>query len=395
MELTAKQQEGLKICIERYVCGEIYTCIGGYAGSGKSTLVRFIINALGVDPELEVAYVAYTGKAAKVLSEKGNPNATTIHKLIYKARQMPNGKYIYSLVPKTELINKYKVIVVDEVSMVPLQMWIELLSYGIYILACGDPGQLPPVDKDADNHVLDKPHVFLDEIMRQAQESEIIKLSMDIREGKPLKPFKGKEVHIIKKEDLVTGMYTWTDQVLVGTNAQRIAINTQMREMAGRGPAPEIGDKVISLHNHWDCYSDFSAPLTNGTIGYIHDFTLRSIWLPKYIHEGKIDILDITLKDENEGIFENLPLDYQCLKTGEKVLGPRQEYQLKKNKNYEGPIPMDFSYAYAITTHKAQGSEWDKVLIIEEKFPFDPEEHKRWLYTAVTRAAKKVVLVLK
>ena len=109
---------------------------------------------------------------------------------------------------------------------------------------------------------------------------------------------------------------------------------------------------------------------------------------------GKV-ILDIALKDESEGIFENLPLDYQCLKTGEKVLGPRQEYQLKKNKNYEGPIPMDFSYAYAITTHKAQGSEWDKVLIIEEKFPFNPEEHKRWLYTAVTRAAKKVVLVLK
>ena len=108
-----------------------------------------------------------------------------------------------------------------------------------------------------------------------------------------------------------------------------------------------------------------------------------------------LDILDIALKDESEGIFENLPLDYQCLKTGEKVLGPRQEYQLKKNKNYEGPIPMDFSYAYALTYWKAQGSEWNKVLIFEENFPYDKEIHTKALYTAVTRACEKCVLVLK
>ena len=54
---------------------------------------------------------------------------------------------------------------------------------------------------------------------------------------------------------------------------------------------------------------------------------------------------------------------------------------------------MEFTYGYAVTTHKAQGSEWDKVLILEEKFPFEKEEHARWLYTAVTRASEKLVLV--
>ena len=394
MELTRKQQEGLEIAIQRYLLDLPYTCIAGYAGSGKSTLVRFIIEALPLEPK-EVAYVAYTGKAAKVLAEKGNPNATTIHKLIYKAKQMPNGSYRYSPVPKIELIQKYKVIIVDEVSMVPKQMWEQLLSYGIYIIACGDPGQLPPIDKDADNHVLDLPHVFLNEIMRQAQESEIIKLSMDIREGKPLRPFVGKEVQIIKKSDLVTGMYTWADQILVATNAQRVSINNQMREMAGRGPEPEIGDKVISLRNHWENFSDLGAPLTNGTIGYLHNFESKQIYLPAYIYKGAISVLSSSVIDEAEGIYDNLPIDLKCLKTGEMTLEPRQEYQLRKNKDYAGPIPMDFSYAYAITVHKAQGSEWDNVLIVEEKFPFDPEEHRRWLYTAVTRAAKKVVLVLK
>ena len=69
--------------------------------------------------------------------------------------------------------------------MLPTDMWNLLLSHHIYILACGDPEQLPPINPKDNNHVLDNPHVFLDEIMRQAQESEIIRLSMHVREGHP------------------------------------------------------------------------------------------------------------------------------------------------------------------------------------------------------------------
>ena len=67
MELTAKQEQGLKIAVERYKNKERYTVIAGYAGSGKSTLIKFIISALRVHPEEEVCYVAFTGKAATVL----------------------------------------------------------------------------------------------------------------------------------------------------------------------------------------------------------------------------------------------------------------------------------------------------------------------------------------
>ena len=120
MELTAKQETALKLAVARYNLGMPYTVISGYAGSGKSTLVKFIISALNI-PEERVAYVAYTGKAANVLKNKGCPNATTAHKLLYHARQTASGHYVFT--PKKVLDDDYKLIVVDEVSMLPQELW--------------------------------------------------------------------------------------------------------------------------------------------------------------------------------------------------------------------------------------------------------------------------------
>jgi exodeoxyribonuclease-5 len=238
MTLTAKQQEGLNVAVSRYREGKPWTCIAGYAGSGKSTLVKFIIDALDVDKS-QVCYVAFTGKAASVLKQKGCPNATTAHKLIYKARPKSDGTFIFTPKDKIDLMI-YKVIVVDEVSMLPKTMWNKLIEYGIYVIALGDPGQLPPVSKDEDNHVLDNPHVFLDEIMRQAQESEIIRLSMHVREGKPLSTFEqtGAQVQIFTQDQVVSGMYDWADQILCATNAKRTEINNFVRQQKGFGKEP-------------------------------------------------------------------------------------------------------------------------------------------------------------
>ena len=85
-------------------------------------------------------------------------------------------------------------------------------------------------------------------------------------------------------------------------------------------------------------------------------------------------------------------LDYNALAYGTKFLDNRQEYLLSKKT---GSAPYEFVYGYGITTHKAQGSEWPRVLVFEERFPFAQEEHKRWLYTACTRASEKLVLVTK
>jgi exodeoxyribonuclease-5 len=392
MILTAKQEEGLKIAVERFKNHEPYTCISGYAGTGKSTLIKFIIAALDIPPE-EVSYVAYTGKAAQVLKQKGCPNPVTAHKLLYKAKPMPNGTYKF--VPKP--VSDYRIIVVDEISMLPKEMWQQLLSHRIHVLATGDPFQLPPIDKDSDNHVLDHPHIFLDEIMRQAYDSEIIRFSMWIREGKPIHEFpaSGQQVMMVKSNQIVTGMYEWADQILCATNAKRNAINQFMREIKGFGPEPEVGDKIISLRNQWDFLSndwEDPAPLTNGTIGTIETAMRRDITVPFWICDKKIPVLNTTMIDENGDKFDYIPIDYTSLTTGEKFLTGKQEYQMRKSDKCGDP-PFEFSYAYGITCHKAQGSEWGKVMVYEERFPFDKTEHARWAYTAATRASEKLVWV--
>ena len=396
MILTKKQEEGLKIAVERFRNHEKYTCIAGYAGSGKSTLIKFIISALEVDQESEVAYVAFTGKAANVLQTKGCPNATTAHKLLYKARPLPNGNFIFE--EKYLGDSGLKVIVVDEISMLPRQMWELLISHGIYVIAAGDPGQLPPIDKDTDYHVLDKPHIFLDEIMRQAQDSEIIRFSMWIREGKPMSQFpcSNQQVMIIKPQDIVTGMYTWADQIICSTNAKRKEVNQIVRQLLGYGTLPQVGDKIISLRNHWD-YLSLSGnwALTNGSIGTIEKFDLKEVWVPRYIKTGgPITYMNTDIRLEDNDIFLNMPIDYEGLVTGNYSLDSRQVYQLNKNK-MTPDAPFDFTYAYGITGHKSQGSEWKKVLMIEESFPFSKEEHIKAMYTEATRAQEKLAVIIK
>ena len=94
MQLTAKQQEGLEIAVQRYNDKAPYTCIAGYAGAGKSTLVKFIVEALHLDP-IDVCYIAYTGKAALVLKEKGCPNAMTAHWLLYISFPSRDGTFFH------------------------------------------------------------------------------------------------------------------------------------------------------------------------------------------------------------------------------------------------------------------------------------------------------------
>lgn len=137
MILTNKQEQALRECLRRYKSGELYTVIAGYAGVGKTTLINFIISVLDLD-EMQVAYIAYTGKAAQVLRNKGCFNAMTAHRLLYKSIQKSDGSFIH--IPLDSLPMGLKLIVVDEVSMLPKPMWDLLLSHRIHVLAAGDPG---------------------------------------------------------------------------------------------------------------------------------------------------------------------------------------------------------------------------------------------------------------
>ncbi len=387
MELNRKQEEGLRIAVERYKLGEPYTVIAGYAGTGKSTLIQFIVSALNLDPD-RVAYIAYTGKAAQVLRNKGCPNAMTAHRLLYKSIQKNDGTFIH--IPlSVGALSGYDMIVVDEISMLPKPMWDLLLEHHIYTLACGDPGQLPPIGESTD--VLNSPHIFLDEIMRQAEDSEIIRLSADIRAGKKLYPYRGESINIVSAEDFSEGMLSWADQVICGKNATRFYLNDYIRTMTW-GEAcingPIVGDKIICLKNNWNKITQAGDALVNGTIGTLTSLdTLPNQFLGtraiiSFAPEGYDD------HDLIDTEFHNLLIDWKLITTHEPTLNKTNFMTFPKFLR-----PEQFDYGYCITCHKSQGSEYEKVLVIEEILK--STEHARWLYTAVTRASDKLTLVLK
>ena len=392
MELTEKQEKGLETILTRYNLGLKYTTISGYAGTGKSTLVKFAIAALGVRED-RVAYATFTGKAAEVLRKKGNTGACTLHKLLYDHFPKPGGGFIRK--PKTSL--NCDVVVVDEVSMAPKSMIDMLLSHRVYVIFLGDPFQLPQINKDESHDILENAHIFLDEVMRQAAESEIIQISMKIRNGEPIDFMKGKEVIIIPKSELVEGHLTWADQILCGTNAIRENINRQMREIYGFSGLPQDGEKMICLRNYWDDCADNGDALVNGTTGILRNPFETFRMIPNYIpiDNHRMDVIQGDFVTSDGSTFNSVEMDKKLLIDGTKcITDGKILFRLGKLKNKIGDIvPREFAFGYAITTHKAQGSEWDKVLVIEEKFPFPKEEHARWLYTAVTRASEKLVLV--
>lgn len=392
MILTKKQEEGLKTAVARHRAGEKYTVIAGYAGTGKSTLVRYIIDALDIEED-RVCHCAFTGKAAEVLKKKGNKNVATLHRLLYEHIPRPAGGFFRKPKPFID----YDVIVVDEVSMAPKSLMELLFKHQVYVICLGDPFQLPPIDKDEDNHLLDDPHIFLDEIMRQEEDSEIIQLTMKIRNQEPIDYFNGNEVKIIPYSDLNTGVLQWGDQILTATNAKRQAINNQMRALQGRTGEPVDGDKIICLRNYWDDSSLNGDALINGTIGILQNSFQTWREIPRFVQSDirKFDVLvgDLVVPETND-VYQMTEMDRQMIITGEKCCDWRLSYKLGKLRPKYGEIvPKEFTYAYAITTHKSQGSEWPKVVVLEEKFPFDKVEHARWLYTACTRSSEKLVLV--
>lgn len=392
MILNKKQEEGIKIAVKRYRDREPFTCIAGFAGSGKSTLVRLIVDALDIDED-RVIYCAYTGKATLVLNRKGCKNTSTLHKLLYKSVPKKNGGFFH--IPKTSLDENYKIIVVDEISMVPKEMLELLAKHHVHVICLGDPFQLPPV-KDGGNGILQNPHIFLDEIMRQEAGNEIINLSMKIRKQESIGLFKGENVQVLQKKDLNEGMLLWADQILTATNATRIGINNQVRQLLGHGDAPEKGDKVICLKNYWNSINEAGDPMLNGSIGYLgetHEVYSRKTkcnylhtdFTPDFANE-----LDIIAPEKE--LFKNIHMDYEYFMTGKESI----PYDLSKKLRLKmEELPKLFTYGYAITTWKAQGAEWNKVLVLEEGFPFKKEEHARFIYTAVTRAKDKIVLVQK
>src|SRR5262249_43436350 len=217
----------------------------GFAGTGKTTLARHIAD--GVDGE--VKFAAFTGKAALVMRNKGCDNASTIHSLIYRARESGVEQPSFELWDDAPA-SKAKLIVIDECSMVDAELGRDLMSFNVPLLVLGDPAQLPPIAgggffTDAE------PDAMLTEVHRQAQDDPIVRLSMDIREGRRLMPGQYGDTAVVERAGLDPQRVLSADQVLVGRNATRRAYNQRMRERRGFSDAlPMQGDKLVCLRNN-------------------------------------------------------------------------------------------------------------------------------------------------
>jgi len=374
--LTLQQKNGMYKVIKRLEQHERISTIAGYAGTGKTTLIRYIIEEMNLMKN--TVFVSYTGRASLVLRSKGLP-ATTIHRLIYEVKKSKNKKRNRNrrldqieFVKKIRLSEHIKLIIVDEISMVPLHLLADLASYKIPVVALGDPFQLPPVD-GSDNGILDNPHVFLDEIHRQAKDNEIIDLSMRVRNGERLTLHKGSNVAIIKKSILRVESMQAADQIICGRNNTRQRINKYFREeILGRESLlPIKGDKMVCLKNDWQIGSRLEdIPLINGMIGYANNSAMV----------GFDNLFDLYFAPTH-----NLSDTYSELRVSANPFNDKGFKHDRQGINH-------FDYGYAITVHKAQGSEFPNIIIMDEKI--DRKTYLRQLYTAITRATQNVIIVM-
>ena len=334
----------------------------GYAGTGKTTLVKHI--AEGVDGK--VLFAAFTGKAACVMRSKGCYSASTIHSLLYRARE--SGEET----PSFELWNdapasKAKLIIIDECSMVDAELARDLMSFGVPLLVLGDPAQLPPISgggffTDAE------PDAMLTEVHRQAQDDPIVRLSMEIRAGNPLTQGQYGETQVVRRDALDPKRVLDADQVLVGRNVTRRAYNARLRERRGFADAlPMAGDKLVCLRNNR------RKGLFNG-----------GLWMVKERPKPRRQIIRMHLKPDED-------LGERVIKVSvrpECFTGAIEEFDWPQRKAYD-----EFDFGYVLTVHKAQGSQWDDVVLFDESGAF-PDNRDRWLYTGVTRAAKRLTIVV-
>lgn len=394
--------------------------VAGYAGTGKTTLISQLISRLG---EKDVYCAALSGKAAHVMRSKGIKNASTIHSLIYRLEAQPiekiqqlqrqierasnipaNGDALRVLkaklrelsrpsfrLNKDSKLREARLLILDEVSMVGEALAKDVLSFGRPTLVVGDPGQLPPVDGvDAGYFDAIDPDITLTEPQRQEAGSPIVEFATDIRLGRSCRKY-GKGVYGIKYEKLSRDeLYAWfekADQVICGLNRNRREYNVGMLRKAGfEGTYPiGSGERLICLKN------DNERGLVNGMPVALTD--VRDEGHQKYFH-ARLLVTDRNGKfaeDRGEvriykGHFE-AAIDGNDGRTGADA-GYRQRERL-----------VELDWGYCITAHKAQGSEWNSVLVVDDGWGLGrmggEELHRRWLYTAVTRARKRVAVVRK
>lgn len=403
-----REQDLAAVAVNRWLkeCDKQVFHLFGYAGTGKTFIAKYIAENV----EGEVIFCAFTWKAVQVLKSKGCENAQTIHSLIYRSRdrskaeltalqkrlevkiaslgEVPQDIIDYNedvialrdaiskekknadqplfILNEESEITKYALVILDECSMVDGTMAQDLLSFGVPVLALGDPAQLPPVA--GQGYFTDdvNPDIMLTNIHRQAKDSAILTLATMAREGKMIKPgmYDNVEVRAKNAEKMSPDTMLLFDQLICGRNKSRKAFNKKMRQIKGvDDPYPVQGDKVIALTSNAD------LGIYNGNI---YDVTSCD------------GVMDAKVSMTARLMGETLSTNIICHE--HHFLGKEDELNW-----YEKSEALSFDYAEAITCHKAQGSQWKNVCVFDEAFCFR-DKADRWRYTAITRAEENLII---
>ncbi len=373
LALTHDQEGAIQAILDFWREKGARLTMGGLAGTGKTTAIVEAVRRVSKKDRPMIAFCAFTGRAASVLRGKLEAAEVmdmgdycgTIHSLIYTPK-VRDGVIIGW---KKADVLPYDLIVVDEASMLTKILFDDLASFNIPILAVGDHGQLPPIG-DTFN-LMAEPDVRLETIHRQAAGDPIIKLSMIVREGGTIPV--GRHGEFVSKTinpNILDRVSDVSDpMILCGYNRTRTRLNRYVRRRLNiSSPLPVVGERVICLKNN------HNAGVYNGMIGYVVE-----------VKEKGKDHLALKAKMDGGVDFNGDVWRHQF--GAEQTIRPKD----KQEAGYMGDF---FDWGYAMTVHKSQGSEAKRVVVFEERLPkATDDDWKRWLYTAVTRARERLLVV--
>ena len=414
IELTRDQENAKNLIAEWYLHTDNQVFVlSGYAGTGKTFLIDYIVRSvLRLRAGEEAVFVSPTGKAAANLVRNGTV-AGTVHSLIYTRDEEDfgvdeNGEIIeldeLHFIKRPKIDERIRLIIVDEASMLNETILNDLLSFNVKCLFCGDGAQLPPVNGTCS--LLINPHYTMTEIVRQAADNPIIQLATMAREGRRI-PYGnyGDKVCVIGRNALKgeerERLFLKADQILCGRNRTRNELNAEIRGYLGiheNETLPVEGEKLICTLNDWEQPLDKDGRffLVNGIIGRAAHVKeqmddLATMEFTADFMQSKIDVPFDT------GIFTKGRYSHRygarAITLAGGVVVSEDNYELlRKVRTVKDEPICRFEFAYAVTCHKAQGSEFDFVIVFDESWVFG-DSQDRWLYTAITRAREKLLII--
>ncbi|MBQ3221239.1 MAG: AAA family ATPase [Clostridia bacterium] len=412
--LTADQEKAKNLIVEWYLHTEDSVFVlSGYAGTGKTFLIDYVVReVLKMRVGEEAVFVSPTGKAAANLVRCGTV-AGTVHSLIYMRDEEEfdvdeNGEIIekqeLTFIRRPSIDANIRLIIIDEASMINETVLTDLLSFGVKCLFCGDGAQLPPVNGTCP--LMENPHYTMKEIVRQAADNPIIRVATMAREGKRI-PYGnyGDKVCVIRRNGLLPAqrkrIFLKADQIICGRNKTRNELNAEIRGYKGipQGTLlPTEGEKLICTLNDWEKPLDKEERffLVNGIIGTARNIQEHFDELATM--DFQADFMDTSVSTTfdaaifTQGNYRHLYGD-RAVKLSDGTVVHEANFQLLRKVRTVSDEPIcRFEFAYAITCHKSQGSEFDFVVVFDESWVFG-EERNRWLYTAITRAKDKLLII--